>query len=196
MSTKEFQQLIADAQDHLQWRDQMRGDRPTERLMRAEASIVIAAARNAMRFALLCELAENKDSGACERIFGQLLENDDAQISAQEFARLLDVELERRASEGGKPFAFEEGWTEVPVWSDFHAKRMVGSLRVRTSALPVTPEYSFAISYTALEFAPRFDQPGPARVTKYQLNGVAPVSDQDYSSFLCNVGSIHGGALG
>lgn len=195
MSTKELEQLIADAQDHLQWRDQMGSDRPTERLMRADASIVIATAREAMRFRLLCELAENKDSDAFERIFGQLLEREDAQITAQEFTRLLDVELERRASEGGKPFAFEEGWTQVPVWSDFHSKRVVGHLRVRTNALPVTPEYSFALSYTALEFEITGEQPSASRVTKYQLGGVAPVSDVDYSSFLRNVGSLHGGAL-
>jgi len=86
----------------------------------------------------------------------------------------------------------EEGYTEVPVLVGFDQNQCIGSLRIKTSQLPATPNFVFSLGYQTVgpcKFAqgeiPTTDYSG-----EYKLFCVSLTSDDSYIGFLRQVGRI------
>lgn len=81
----------------------------------------------------------------------------------------------------------DEEFTQVPVTLGFgNTEVPIGWMRIRTDALPATPNFVFALGFQALEkhqFAPG-GVPNAPYVGPYKLGQVAIVDDESYIGYL------------
>jgi hypothetical protein len=75
-----------------------------------------------------------------------------------------------------------EDFTEVPVLQGFDQTAPIGWLRIRTDALPPTPNFCFSLGFEVLGF--HVEAGDVPKFGAYKLKAVSLVMDQVYASYL------------